>query len=177
MRAVEYLKRPYGRLVTPDSDEGTFLAEIFEFPGCYAVGETAPDALAKLEEVAVDWIDAALEQGQSIPEPMDNADYSGKLVLRMSKGMHKKAAQCAEREGVSLNSFIANCVAEQVGLRSSSLIMYPQAMFGNLNLNFHMSAAFAHSMSLSSAQQLVKSSESQMTLKIGSRNEVTYAGS
>lgn len=120
VRAVEYLKKPYGRLVLP-AEDGTFSAEIFEFPGCIAVGATAAEALANLEEVAVDWIEAALEQGQSIPGPMDSAEYSGKLVLRMPKGIHKRAAQCADREGVSLNSFIVSSVSEQVGARSRVL--------------------------------------------------------
>lgn len=115
--AAEYLKQPYGRLVLPDPD-GNFAAEILEFPGCIAVGETASEALANLEEVAVDWINAALEQGQNIPEPMENAEFSGRLVLRMAKSLHKKATLYAEREGVSLNQFIVNCIAEQVGMRA-----------------------------------------------------------
>jgi predicted RNase H-like HicB family nuclease len=117
MQPSEYLKRPYARLVMPDTD-GTFTAEILEFPGCFAVGETAAEALANIEEVAVDWLAATLAQGQNIPEPIENAGYSGKLVLRMPKGLHKKAAQCAEREGVSLNQFIVACVAEQIGARA-----------------------------------------------------------
>jgi predicted RNase H-like HicB family nuclease len=123
MRAAEYLKQPYGRLVTPESD-GTFVAEIFEFPGCYAVGATALEAMENLEGVAIDWISAALEQGQSIPEPMDHIEYSGKTVLRMAKGLHKRAAQCAEREGVSLNTFIVTCVAEQVGMRAKAVSQF-----------------------------------------------------
>jgi predicted RNase H-like HicB family nuclease len=34
----------YGRVVVPESD-GTFRAEIIEFPGCIAVGDTAGEAL------------------------------------------------------------------------------------------------------------------------------------
>jgi predicted RNase H-like HicB family nuclease len=120
MNAAEILKKPYARLAMPDED-GTFTAEIVEFPGCITSGPTMAEALANLEDVATDWIAAAIEQGQEIPEPMEAAGYSGKLVVRMAKSLHKRASLCAERDGVSLNQFIVNCIAEQVGLRARPL--------------------------------------------------------
>jgi predicted RNase H-like HicB family nuclease len=122
MDPAEILKRPYARIVVPETD-GSFTAEIFEFPGCVASGDTAVDALANVEDVALDWIAATLEQGQDIPEPVDHANYSGKLVVRMPKGLHKRAALWAERDGVSLNQFIVTCVAEQVGTRARPMMM------------------------------------------------------
>jgi antitoxin HicB len=117
MDPTEVLKRPYARVLTPDPD-GRVTAEIMEFPGCVAFGDTSTEALARLEEVAVDWINAAVEQGQAIPEPLSSIDYSGKLVLRMTKGLHHRAAIFADREGVSLNQFIVTCLAEAVGERA-----------------------------------------------------------
>lgn len=111
-----YLKKPYARLVVPEQD-GTFRAEIMEFPGCIAVGDTASEALATLEEVAKSWLEATLAKGQVIPEPMENIEFSGKLVLRLPKSLHKKAAHAAERDGVSLNQFIVSSLAEHVGER------------------------------------------------------------
>jgi predicted RNase H-like HicB family nuclease len=104
-------------MVIPDHD-GRFSAEIVEFPGCIAEGETASEALKNLEEVAADWIRAALAQGQDVPEPMETAGYSGKLVLRMPKSLHQRASLYAERDGVSLNQFIVACIAENVGTRA-----------------------------------------------------------
>jgi antitoxin HicB len=115
----EYLKRPYGRVVIPEAD-GTFRAEITEFPGCIATGETAAQALTNLESVAASWLASVIARGQKIPAPLETMGFSGKLVLRLSKSLHRKAAYIAAREGVSLNSFIANSVAEQVGIRQSS---------------------------------------------------------
>ena len=128
MNVSEILKRPYARMVLPDAD-GTFTAEIVEFPGCIASGDNAADALANLDEVAADWIAAAVEQGQDIPEPVDASGYSGKLVLRMPKGLHKRAALFAERDGVSLNQFIVASLAEAVGERAKSVsyTVQPQA--------------------------------------------------
>jgi len=114
MTPAEYVKRPYARVVVPESD-GTFSAEILEFPGCLATGETASEALTSLEEIAFDWIEATLARGQRVPEPLEGSQFSGKLVLRLPRALHRKAAIAAARNGVSLNQFIVSSVAEQVG--------------------------------------------------------------
>ena len=115
----DYLAKPYGRVVIPEGD-GTFRAEIVEFPGCIAIGDTAPDALSSLEDVARLWLEVTIAKGQRVPEPIENVSFSGKLVVRLPKSLHKKAANLAAREGVSLNQFIVSSIAEQVGARSSS---------------------------------------------------------
>jgi predicted RNase H-like HicB family nuclease len=119
LKAAEYLKRPYGRVAIPE-DDGSFRAEIVEFPGCIAVGDTAAEALANLERVADSWLQATLAKGLHVPEPIESAEYSGKLVVRLPKTLHKKAAHAAAREGVSLNQFIVSCIAEQIGARSTT---------------------------------------------------------
>jgi predicted RNase H-like HicB family nuclease len=135
VQPAEILKRPYARILTPDPD-GRVTAEIMEFPGCVAYGDNTAEALAHLEEVAVEWIDAALEQGQEIPEPMDNTEYSGRLGLRMTGGLHRRAAMCAEREGVSLNQFINICIAEAVGERAkpAAAVFYPNLVQATASL-------------------------------------------
>lgn len=117
--AEDYLKEPYGRVVSPEPD-GTFRAEIVEFPGCIATGESAAEAFSNLEEVAISWIEALLSKGKHVPEPIDHTGYSGKLVLRLPKSLHKKAAHLAARDGVSLNQFIVSCLAQQVGSKSTA---------------------------------------------------------
>ena len=37
--AKDYLKEPYSRVLVPESD-GTYSADILEFPGCFAEGKT-----------------------------------------------------------------------------------------------------------------------------------------
>lgn len=112
--ATEILKKPYARVVVPESD-GTFRAEIHEFPGCIAVGETASEALSVLEEVAESWLESALANRHLIPEPIEIVDYSGKLVLRLPKSLHSKAAFASKRDGVSLNQFISTALAVYIG--------------------------------------------------------------
>ena len=67
MTPAEYLRLPYHRRAFPDGDK--FTAEIVEFPGCFATGDSEGEALKILEEVAECWLAAVIEQGQSVPEP------------------------------------------------------------------------------------------------------------
>jgi predicted RNase H-like HicB family nuclease len=135
MEPRDILKRPYARVLTPEPD-GQYTAEIMEFANCVASGDSATSALSNLEDVAVDWIAAALEQGQDIPEPMDSVDYSGRLVLRMPKGLHRRAALFAEREGTSLNQFIVTSLAEAVGekARATPVQQFSNNTFAQVNL-------------------------------------------
>jgi predicted RNase H-like HicB family nuclease len=109
-----YLKKPYRRVLIP-VEEGGFSAEVLEFPGCLAIGETAAEALANLEEVAEDWLRAALEQGYEIPAPSENDSYSGRFALRLPRDLHRQSALKAVRAGVSLNTCFVSAIAAWVG--------------------------------------------------------------
>jgi predicted RNase H-like HicB family nuclease len=50
-------------------EDGAFVAEVPELPGCAADGPTRQDALANAETVIQEWIETALELGRPIPEP------------------------------------------------------------------------------------------------------------
>ncbi len=113
-RAEDYLKLPYMRSVMPQSD-GSFHAEILEFPGCIATGDTMAEAYELLEEVAESWLEASIDAGRSIPEPLEVNNFSGKTVLRMPRSLHARAAIAAQREGVSLNQFMVSAVGVAIG--------------------------------------------------------------
>lgn len=113
--AKEYLGEPYSRVLIPDEKSGTFFAEILEFPGCVSQGASVEEAFKNLEEVAISWIEAALDQGQEIPPASLSQKFSGKLVIRLPRGLHRRAAQMAERDRISLNQFLTTAIAERLG--------------------------------------------------------------
>ena len=127
MQPADYLKLPYARVIRPDS-AGGYSAEIPEFRGCIAEGNTAEEALQNLERAGESWIEACLEQGLQIPRPM-GATLSGRVALRLPRSLHHDAARYAESDGVSLNQFIVAAVAEKVG-RASALIRISSATLG-----------------------------------------------
>lgn len=117
----QYLREPYSRILIPDPDTSGFTAKILEFPGCIAEGDTPQEAYANLEEAAKGWIRAALDMGQSIPEPSVKQNYGGKVLVRFPRSLHRKAVFFAEQEGTSLNQFIVATVAEKVGAATASI--------------------------------------------------------
>jgi len=109
-----YLNLPYARVLTPD-EEGGYSAEILEFPGCFAEGDTVTEAFENLEEVAALWLQVALEQGQTIPPPLKNQTYAGRIALRLPRDLHRQAVTKAQRDETSLNQYLVSAVAAWVG--------------------------------------------------------------
>lgn len=114
----EYLKEPYSRILIPN-DDGTYSAEILEFPGCFADGNSADETMTNLSASAISWIEVCQEQGLDIPAPFMNQDFGGKIALRIPKSLHRQAVRFAERDGISLNQFLVSAIAARVGAEDS----------------------------------------------------------
>ena len=65
----------YEVIIYWSSDDGAFIAEAPELPGCMADGATYRQALANLGIAIREWIETAKELGRLIPEP------KGRLVF------------------------------------------------------------------------------------------------
>ena len=50
-------------------EDGSFIAEVPELPGCMTDGSTYKDAVDKAEVVIQEWIDTAKDLGRPIPQP------------------------------------------------------------------------------------------------------------
>jgi predicted RNase H-like HicB family nuclease len=50
-------------------EDGAFIADVPELPGCAADGATRQEALANAETVIQEWIETAQGLGRPIPEP------------------------------------------------------------------------------------------------------------
>jgi len=112
------MNRPYTRILIPEPDGG-FVGEIKEFPGCLTQGETEKETLENLHEAMALWLEAALKQDLPIPEPESERRYSGKLLLRLPRSLHKKLANAAEADGVSINQWIVSVLAERIGVHAT----------------------------------------------------------
>ena len=110
----QILGEPYARIIMPD-DQGGFAAQVLEFPGCFADGESPEEAYGNLEEAAENWIESALAQRFPIPPPFATQGYSGTISLRLPKSLHRRAAEFAHRDGASLNQFLVSAIAQRLG--------------------------------------------------------------
>ncbi len=106
MKTLEYyLGLPYKLEIIPDSTEGGFVASYPELRGCITVGDTLTHAAANAEDAKREWVQAALEDGIKIPEPLSDAEYSGQFKLRIPKSLHRALAQHSKEEGISMNQY------------------------------------------------------------------------
>lgn len=101
------------KLVTLEEGE-YFEAMVAELPDLVEYGETYDQAYSLAVDSIATLNEAALEQGRVFPEPMPSQaleDFSGRVTLRMSKSLHASVSKLADREGVSLNSWIVEAVS------------------------------------------------------------------
>ena len=75
-------------------------------PGCSAFGETEEEAIKQAKIAQELWIKTAKKEGRKITEPSTVETYSGKILARTSKSLHKELLEKAKEEGVSLNQLI-----------------------------------------------------------------------
>lgn len=109
-----YLNLKYPITIHEDP-EGGYVAEIEDLPGCLAQAETI-DAL--YEEINIArrlWLETTYEDGQAIPLPRTEKEYSGKFIVRVPKSLHRKLDQVAEKEGVSLNQYLVSALSHALG--------------------------------------------------------------
>jgi predicted RNase H-like HicB family nuclease len=59
----------YTTIIHWSNEDGAFIAEIPELPGCVADGLTTEAALANVQIIAREWIETAQEIGRPIPAP------------------------------------------------------------------------------------------------------------
>jgi antitoxin HicB len=110
-----YLSLAYSVTLDPDP-EGGYVAHIKDLSGCFTQGETLEETMANIQEARELWIETAYEMGDPIPLPNNIIEYSGKLLLRMPKSLHRDLAQQAETESVSLNQYISSLLSRSVKL-------------------------------------------------------------
>lgn len=97
-----------------EDDDGGYIATVPDLPGCSAFGETVQEAVAEVEDAIEAWIEAAKAAGNPIPQPSRPAmagEFSGKVLLRMPRELHRGLSTAAEREGVSLNQYMVYLLA------------------------------------------------------------------
>ncbi len=99
-------------------DDGGYIAEAPDLPGCSAWGATETVAAREVQDAIAAWVQAAQAAGKAVPvphaaQPLDG--YSGKFLVRLPRSLHARLARRAAAEGVSLNQFLTGVLSGQVG--------------------------------------------------------------
>lgn len=110
-----YLRLPYTIQVVPTEDN-RYLASVKELPGCFVWADRPEELWPLIEGAKRAWIETALEHDDEVPEPLKEENFSGKILARVPKSLHRNLVREAEREGVSLNQYVVATLASKVGV-------------------------------------------------------------
>lgn len=99
-------------------EEGGFVAEIEDLPGCITEGETLEEVNQRIGDALEGWIHAAYEDDVEIPLPRTDEEYSGKFMVRIPKYLHRRLVEKARREGVSLNRYVESILSAGVATQN-----------------------------------------------------------
>lgn len=129
----------YGfNLLWSEEDQG-FIVTCPDFPGLSAFGETPEEALSEAK-IALDLFIASLQAtGDSLPKPTESFDFSGQTRLRMPKTLHSSLAHQADKEGVSLNTWLITLLSERNA--TSKLVDKVCARIDNVEKAIHVHRA------------------------------------
>jgi len=113
-------KDKYSVRVNWSDEDQVFIATVPEFPRLSAFGDTRQEAIREALLVLEGYIEIFEEDNLPLPEPEKNREYSGQLRVRMPKTLHKKLAETAEEEGVSLNHWINVLLADRYNIADTA---------------------------------------------------------
>ena len=66
----------YELIIYWSKEDGAFVVEVPELPGCMADGDTYAEAVANAQVVIAEWIETARQMGRPIPEPKGRLVYA-----------------------------------------------------------------------------------------------------
>ena len=109
--------RGYQARITYDDDASVFHGEVVGTRDVIFFEGTSIENLRAEMQVSIDdYLAMCAERGQEPDKP-----FSGKIPLRITSDLHRDAAQAAETEGKSLNSWIADAIRRSTQAARSSV--------------------------------------------------------
>lgn len=105
--------------ITWSEEDGAWVVNVPELPGCATHGDTAEEAVAMAHEAIEGYIETLRKMGKPIPPPLAERPFSGKIALRIDPNLHRDIALMAESQKLSVNTFIADRLRKAAALRHS----------------------------------------------------------
>lgn len=104
-------------------DGPEWVAEFPALPGLLGTSKDFNDAILDLEANALVHIGFLRELGKKVPEEdamQLDREFTGKILLRVSKSLHKFIIETSEAEGISANALINESLNRYIGVKESS---------------------------------------------------------
>jgi len=88
------------------AEEGGYVIVFPDLPGCLSQVESIEEVGRMADEVKRLWLETEYAADADVPEPSYPETHSGKFNLRIPRSLHRRLAESAEAEGVSLNQYV-----------------------------------------------------------------------
>ena len=97
----------YTYRVTWSEEDKEYVGLCAEFPSLSWLADSPGTALKGIRYVVADVIQDMKKNGEEMPEPIANKNYSGKFMVRVPPEVHRNLAIQAAESGVSINRLVS----------------------------------------------------------------------
>lgn len=98
----------YTYRVTWSEEDGEHLALCAEFPSLSYLAANPTVALKNMVKLVGEVVEDMAANGEPIPMPLADKQYSGKFMVRVPPEQHRNLAIQAAEQGISLNRYISS---------------------------------------------------------------------
>jgi len=98
--------------VTWSEEDQEYVGLCTEFPSLSWLTETQESALEGIRQLVASVISDMKKNKEEIPVPISIRKYSGKFMVRIPPEVHRKLAEIAAEEGVSINRLVSARLAK-----------------------------------------------------------------
>jgi len=98
----------YTYRVTWSEEDNEYVGLCAEFPSVSWLSKTPESALKGIRSIVADIIKDMKKNGEEIPQPLANKNYSGKFMVRVPPEVHRSLAIQAAESGVSINRLVSS---------------------------------------------------------------------
>ncbi|MFF1828976.1 type II toxin-antitoxin system HicB family antitoxin [Paenarthrobacter sp. NPDC058233] len=101
----------YRYTVTWSPEDGEYVAQVTEFPSLSWLAADKDEALHGLEKLVNEVVQDMISEGEQVPVPLVEREFSGNLRVRVSPAKHRQLVILAQEQGVSLNRYLVERLA------------------------------------------------------------------
>ncbi len=101
----------YTYRVTWSEGDNEYVGLCAEFPSLSWLSKTPESALKGIRNTVSEIIKDMKENGEEIPQPLANKNYSGKFMVRVPPEVHRSLAIQAAESGVSINRLVSSRIS------------------------------------------------------------------
>ena len=98
----------YTYRVTWSEEDKEYVGLCAEFSSLSWLSKTPESALKGIRNIVAEIIKDMKENGEEIPKPIANKNYSGKFMVRVPPEVHRNLAIQAAESGVSINRLVSS---------------------------------------------------------------------